>query len=102
MIAAKKPRIRRMGVSEARASFSNVLRRAQRHKETFVIENDGIVVAGIIGVDELEDFLDMNDSKLKKQIEESAAQYRRGEGSDGRALLAELESELRLPSRKRK
>jgi hypothetical protein len=50
-------------------------------------------VAGIMNVDDMEDYLELQDPALKKQIEQSKAEYRRGEAREVSVFLAELQSE---------
>jgi len=43
------------------------------NKEYFVLEKDGIPVAGILDIDELEDYLELSDPTVKRQIRESGS-----------------------------
>jgi len=47
-------------------------------------------VAGIMNADEMEDYLDLRDPGLKKQIRRSQEQYRHGNTRDAGAFLADL------------
>ena len=47
----------RVGVTEARLHFADLLKRAQRGQEHFVLEKGGITVAALIGMREYDDFL---------------------------------------------
>ena len=49
------------------------------NREYFILEKDGIPVAGIMNVDELEDYLDLQNPGLEKQIRKSHEEYRRGQ-----------------------
>jgi putative PIN family toxin of toxin-antitoxin system len=44
-------------------------------------------------LDKMEDYLELQDPELKKQIKEGYEAYKRGETRDGRELLAELKKE---------
>jgi antitoxin (DNA-binding transcriptional repressor) of toxin-antitoxin stability system len=77
-------------ITKARINLGQVVRRAHLNQECFVLEKDGIPVAGIIGVDELEDYLELQDPKLKKQITEGYAAYEQGEARDFDDFLEEL------------
>ena len=48
-----------------------VARRAHIHKEYFLLEKDGIPIAAIMKVEELEDFLEAKDLSLKKYMRKS-------------------------------
>ena len=63
------------------------MRRAHVNKEHFVLEKDGIPVAGIVGMEDMEDILEMHDPEMQKQIDEGYQEYLRGETKDTRALL---------------
>ena len=77
-------------ITKARINLGQVVRRAHLNQECFVLEKDGIPVAGIIGVDELEDYLELQDPKLKKQITEGYAAYEQGGTRDFNDFLGEL------------
>ncbi len=51
---------------------------------------DGILVEEVMNVDELEDYRDLHDTGLKKQIRKSQEQYRNGKARDAAAFLASL------------
>lgn len=98
-----KPMVTRIPITKARINLGQVVRRAHLNKEYFILEKDGIPVAGIMDVDEMEDYLELQDSELQKQIDEGYQEYRRGElKQDARAFLAELRQELDQPKRKGK
>jgi len=82
--------IHRMPITKARINLGQVARRAHVNREYFILEKDGIPVAGILSADELEDFLEMQDPGLKSQIRKSAEEYRRGKGRDAGKFLAGL------------
>ena len=44
------------------------------NREYFILEKGGIPVAGIMNADEMEDYLDLRDPGLKKQIRRSQEQ----------------------------
>ena len=95
MITATKPKIRRIPMSKARSELSNVIRRAHLNKEYVILEKDGTPIVGIMDADELEDYLELKDTELKRQIAEGYAAYRRGDVRDAREVLAEIKSGLR-------
>jgi PHD/YefM family antitoxin component YafN of YafNO toxin-antitoxin module len=83
--------LHRIPITRARINLGQVVRRVHMNREYFILEKDGIPVAGIISVDELEDYLDQQDPGLKRQIRKSYAQYRRGKTRDARAFLSSLQ-----------
>ena len=51
-----KMTVHRIPITEARINLGQVARRAHLNGECFILEKDGIPIAGIIDVDELEDY----------------------------------------------
>ena len=90
--------IHRIPITRARINLGQVVRRAHLNKEYFILEKDGIPVAAIVGMDELEDFLELQDPALKMHIQNSYREYRRGEARGANRFL----EELRLKPTKRK
>jgi len=82
--------IHRLPITRARINLGQVVRRVHLHRELFILEKDGIPVAGIMNVEDLEDYLELQDPSLKKQIHKSHQEYRRGNSRDARKFLAEL------------
>lgn len=80
-------------VSEARKRLDQLLRRVHSPKQYFMIEEDGVAVAGLMNANELEDDLELQDPKLKKQIERSYQDYKQGRARDVGDFLAELRAE---------
>ena len=87
--------IQRIPITKARINLGQIVRRVHVNKEYFVLEKDGIPVAGIIDVDELEDYLELRDPTVKRQIRESVQQYRRGEAREADELVASLKHSTR-------
>src|SRR5271168_180536 len=82
--------IHRMAITKARINLGQVARRAHVNREYFILEKDGIPVAGILSADELEDFLELQEPGLKAQIRKGTEEYRRGKGRDAGTFLVEL------------
>jgi antitoxin (DNA-binding transcriptional repressor) of toxin-antitoxin stability system len=85
--------VHRIPLTRARINLGQVVRRVHMNREYFILEKDGIPVAGIMNVDEMEDYLEMLDPGIRKQIEKSSAEYRRGEARDAREFIAELRTQ---------
>jgi len=102
-MAFTKPKhlVRHVPLTEARNNLGKVVRRANVNKEMFILEKGGIPVAALMNIDDLEDYLELQDPKMKKQIAEGYAAYKRGEGRDVRELLNELKTEIRKPKNKK-
>jgi hypothetical protein len=82
--------VHRIPITRARINLGQVVRRAHLNREYFILEKDGIPVAGIMNVDDLEDFLELQDPGIKEQIRKSSLEYRGGKARDASAFLTEL------------
>lgn len=82
-------------ITKARVNLGQVVRRVVRNKEYFILEKDGIPVVGILGADELEDYLEMRDAGVKTAIRKSAAERLAGKGRPMGEFLADLAPKTR-------
>ena len=82
--------IHRLPITKARINLGEVARRVHVNKEYFILEKDGIPVAGIMDAEELEDYLELHDPKVRSHIQKSTAAYRTGKSRLARELVAEL------------
>jgi len=82
-------------LTKARINLGQIVRRANVNKERFVLEKDGIPVAGIVNMEDMEDILEMRDPEMQKQIDAGYQEYLRGETKDARQFLAELRGEYK-------
>lgn len=82
--------VHRMPITQARINLGQVARRAHVNREYFILEKDGIPVAGVLSAEELEDYLELQEPGLKAQIRKSNDEYRRGKGHDAGSFLAKL------------
>lgn len=82
--------VHRVAITRARINLGQVVRRVHMNREYFILEKGGIPVAGIMNADEMEDYLDLRDPGLKRQIRRSQEQYRHGKTRDATSFLAEL------------
>jgi hypothetical protein len=82
--------VHRIPITRARVNLGQVVRRAHLHREFFILEKDGIPVAGLMNMDDFEDFLDQQEPGLKAQIRKSRGEYRQGRARDARRFLASL------------
>jgi len=82
--------VQRLPITKARINLGQLVRRAHVNKEYFILEKDGIPVAGIMDADELEDYLELRDPKIRQHIRKSHRAYRAGKTKPAEALLAEF------------
>jgi len=90
--------VNRLPLTKARVNLGQVVRRVHVNREFFILEKDGIPVVGLMHVDDLEDYLEMQNGSVKEQIQTSTAEYRRGAARSANEFLAELKT----PASKRK
>jgi len=79
--------VHRIPITKARINLGQLVRRAHVHKEYFILVKDGIPVAGLMDVDEFEDYLELRDPKIREQIRKSHAEYVAGKSRLAEALL---------------
>lgn len=82
--------ITRIPITKARVNLGSIIKRVHLNNERFIIEKDGYPVAMISDIDEFEDFLELNDHKMKKQIREGFKEFKTGKTEPAKKLLAEL------------
>ena len=85
--------VTRIPITQARVNLGAVVKRVHLNGEYFLVEKDGIPVAGIMGADELEDYLELKNPEVRKSITAS-----RKDELDGRVrplgnFIAELANE---------
>jgi hypothetical protein len=90
--------VHRIPLTKARINLGQVVRRVHVNREYFILEKDGIPVVGIMHVDDLEDYLELQDEGLKKQIKAGHQDYLAGRTRD----VGEFLAELRRPAKKAK
>ena len=95
VIKSKKTMVHRLPVTKARVNLAEVVERAHANKEYFILERDGIPVAGILDADELEDYLELQDPNIRRAIRESNADIAAGR-------MKPAEDLLRPPARKQR
>lgn len=93
MPSNSQPIVRHISIAKARTTLDSIVRRAHKNKERFILEKDGVPVAGIIDVDELDDHLELHNAALKRQIKAGYKEYRAGKTRDAAAFIGELRNE---------
>jgi len=89
-----KTTVHRLPLTKARVNLGSLVRRIHLNKEYVILEKDGIPIVGMMDIDELEDYLELRDPELKKQIAEGYAAYKRGDARDARDFINELKREI--------
>jgi hypothetical protein len=87
---SKATTLNRIPITEARVNLGAVVKRVHLNGEYFILEKDGIPIVGIMGADELEDYLELHDPKIRAQIRKSHEDYLAGKSRPAEQLLGEL------------
>jgi hypothetical protein len=93
--------VNRLPITKARINLGQLAKRAHLNNEYFILEKDGIPVIGIMDADEMEDYLELRDPKVKAQIRQSNLDVAAGRTRPAETLLKELKAPAR-PSRRSK
>src|SRR5580704_1464371 len=97
-----KAMINTLPITQARYNLGALARRVHLNKEYFILEKDGIPIIGIMDADELEDYVELQNPKARRDIERSNADIRAGRIRPARELLAELRGEKKTKTRRQK
>lgn len=88
-------------ITKARINLGAVIKRVRINKEYFILEKDGIPVAGLMDIDEFEDYLESQDVKIKRKIAKSTEEFNAGRSRPADDFLAELtKTPANLPKNK--
>lgn len=70
MMTSKRgsPVVERLPLTEARVHLGEVIRRVHVNKARVILEKDGIPVAGLLAIDEFEDYLELQDPKVRELL----------------------------------
>ncbi len=88
--ASPQRTVRHLPLTEARINLGAVIKRVRIHKEYIILEKDGLPVAGLMDIDEFEDYLDLRDPHIKRHIAASVRGSRAGKSRPADNLLVEL------------
>lgn len=80
-------------LTKARINLGAIIKRVRLNNEYFILEKDGIPVAGLMDIDEFEDYLELQDPKMREHIRKSNEEYLAGKSRPAGQLLAELRNE---------
>lgn len=80
----------RMPITKARINLGSIIKKVRLDKEYYVLEKDGYPVAGIMDIDEFEDYLDARNEDLNKQIKKSFKEFKAGKTRPINKLIGEL------------
>lgn len=93
--------VHRLPITKARVNLGQLVKRVLLNKEYFILEKDGIPVAGIMGADELEDYLELQDPKVREHIRRSHEEVAAGKSRPLDAFLAERSTQKKGRAKQR-
>lgn len=82
--------VQRIPITKARINLGSIIKKIRLEKGYVVLEKDGYPVAGIMDIDEFEDYLEANNPRIQKEIKKSSEEYRQGKFRPARDLLREI------------
>ena len=93
--------VQHLPLTKARINLGAIVKRVHLNKEYFILEKDGIPVAGLMDIDEFEDYLELQDPKVREHIRKNNEEYLAGKSRPYRAFLAELKREEQRGAKRR-
>ena len=82
--------VQRLALTEARNSLGAVVKRVHLNKAYVILEKGGIPLAGLMDIDEFEDYLELRDPKVRAIIRKGTEDSLTGKSRPAREVLAEL------------
>ena len=82
--------VEHLPLTKARNSLGAVVKRVHLGKTYVILEKDGIPLAGLMDIDEFEDYLELRDPKVRAIIRKGTEEYRAGKSRPAEQLLKEL------------
>lgn len=96
------PVVRAVPITRARINLGGLVKRVHLNKEYIILEKDRVPIAGLMDIDEFEDYLDRRDPKVRAHIRRSYKEYLAGKGRPADELLRELRAGGRKTQRVRR
>ena len=82
--------VQRLPLTQARNTLGAVVKRVHLNKDYVILEKDGIPLAGVMDIDEFEDYLELQDPKVRAHIAKSRQAFLAGKSRPAETLLKEL------------
>ncbi len=95
------PMVQHLPITQARINLGALVKRIRLNKEYIILEKDGIPVAGVMNIDEFEDYLELRDPKVRAHIRASNAEYLAGKSRPAEEFLKELRGEAARRNKRR-
>lgn len=89
------PMITTVPITKARNNLGALIQQVHLNKEYLILEKDGIPVAGIMDIDEFEDYLELQDPKVRAINARGRQEYLAGKSRPAEDLLSQLQNRKR-------
>lgn len=89
------PMVTTIPITKARINLGAPVKRVHLNKEYVILEKDGIPIAGLMDIDEFEDYLELQDPKVRAMIKKGRQEYLAGKSRPAEELLAEVTADQR-------
>jgi PHD/YefM family antitoxin component YafN of YafNO toxin-antitoxin module len=94
--------VQSLTINEARLKLEALVKRIHLKKDYVIIKKDGVPIAGMMDIDEFEDYLELQDETVKRHIRKSTDQFLAGKSRPAREFLAELKSTGKKNSKRKR
>ena len=91
--------VEHFSLTQARNSLGAVVKRVHLGKTYVILEKDGIPLAGLMNIDEFEDYLELHDPKVRAHIAKSRQEFLTGKSLPAAELLKELRARAKRKRR---
>ena len=95
------PVVQHLPITQARINLGALVKRIHLNKEYVILDKDGIPVAGVMNIDEFEDYLELQYPKVRAHIRASNAEYLAGKSRSADEFLKELRGEAAKRNKRR-
>ena len=96
-----RPVVQRIPLTQARINLGALVKRVHLNKEYVILEKDGIPVASLMDIHEFEDYLELQDPKVREHIRKSNEQYLAGKSRPLEEFRAARRGQARKLTRRR-
>ena len=94
--------VNRIPITKARVNLGAVVKRVRLNGEYFILEKDGIPIVGIMGAGELEDYLELQDPKVREHIRKSHSEFIAGKSRPIADFLSHRSASAKEPGPRRR
>jgi PHD/YefM family antitoxin component YafN of YafNO toxin-antitoxin module len=85
------PMVTTIPITKARVNLGALVTRVHLNKEYIILEKDRVPIAGIMDIDEFEDYLELQDPKVRAIIARGRQEYLAGKSQPVEDLLRQLQ-----------